>query len=883
MNVANRKCIIRLSIKNMATAKSRNIVAVIAIALTTLLFTSLFTIMMSIVSSFEQSNFRQVGGYSHGSFKYLTEEQFNELKDDPLIKEYGMRRFVGVADEVPFNKLQVEIGYSDANDTKWMFIDPVKGCMPKENTNEAATDTRVLSLLGIEPEIGKEFTMSFKVDGVETTEVFTLSGWWEYDEAIPANHVIIPQSRVDEIFGKLGTLGKDGMTGSYNMDVMLSSSAHNGSDIITILERHGYQNDDPSADNYIAKGVNWGYFGAQVTDSLDGQTVLTVIGLLLLIILTGYLIIYNVFRISVANDIRHYGLLKTIGTTGRQIKRIIYIQALSLSVIGIPLGLLLGYSVGAVLTPVVMTRLDGLNSTALSGSPLIFIGAAIFSLITVIISCRKPGRIAAGVSPIEALRYTEGSSGVIKRSGKGKKSVSITKMAVTNIGRSKGKTAVTIISMSLAAVLLTITVTFTNGFDMNKYLTKMTSDYIIADSAYFRVNSLWGGDNAITEDIISEISSQDGVSDGGRTYGLCSYAEEFVSEEHFRNKLKHFGNTDEAIDRLIDDFKNLDENGLIEDDVQLYGAEKFCMDKMTVLDGDISKLYEDSNYIAAVYSTDDYGNIKSDTNWAKVGDKVKIRLVEEFEYINTQTGEIITDFSQLENVSYRMRADKYRDIEFEVAALVDVPTSLSYRYYGSDEFILNAETFKRYTDTDKIMYYAYDTEDSSEDAMDSFLADYTENVMPQLSYESKSTYAAEFESFKEMFTILGTSLSFIVALVGILNFINAVLTGIITRRREFAVLRAIGMTGRQLKQMLITEGFIYAAGAVIAAVVLVTASAVPISMIISEMFWFFSYKFTLMPITIITPIFAVMGVLVPLIAYKFSASRSIVEQLRQDE
>lgn len=226
---------------------------------------------------------------------------------------------------------------------------------------------------------------------------------------------------------------------------------------------------------------------------------------------------------------------------------------------------------------------------------------------------------------------------------------------------------------------------------------------------------------------------------------------------------------------------------------------------------------------------------------------------------------------------------KYRDIEFEVAALVDVPTSLSYRYYGSDEFILNAETFKRYTDTDKIMYYAYDTEDSSEDAMDSFLADYTENVMPQLSYESKSTYAAEFESFKEMFTILGTSLSFIVALVGILNFINAVLTGIITRRREFAVLRAIGMTGRQLKQMLITEGFIYATGAVIAAVVLVTASAVPISMIISEMFWFFSYKFTLMPITIITPIFAMMGVLVPLISYKFSASRSIVEQLRQDE
>ena len=62
-----------------------------------------------------------------------------------------------------------------------------------------------------------------------------------------------------------------------------------------------------------------------------------------MILLTGYLIIYNVFQISVAGDIRFYGLLKTIGTTPRQLKRIIRIQALSLSAAGIPLGLLLGW------------------------------------------------------------------------------------------------------------------------------------------------------------------------------------------------------------------------------------------------------------------------------------------------------------------------------------------------------------------------------------------------------------------------------------------------------------------------------------------------------------------------------------------------------------
>ena len=61
----------------------------LAIALTTVLFTSLFTIAMSINDGFQQSNFRQVGGFSHGGFKYLTEEQFNELKDDPLHRPVG--------------------------------------------------------------------------------------------------------------------------------------------------------------------------------------------------------------------------------------------------------------------------------------------------------------------------------------------------------------------------------------------------------------------------------------------------------------------------------------------------------------------------------------------------------------------------------------------------------------------------------------------------------------------------------------------------------------------------------------------------------------------------------------------------------------------------
>ena len=334
MKVSNGKTIRRLGWRSMKAARTRNLIAVLAIALTTVLFTSLFTIAMSINDGFQQSNFRQVGGFSHGGFKYLTEEQFNNLKDDPLIDQWGMRRFIGMPTEVPFNKSHVEVSYADANEAHWMYCDPVEGRLPQEGTDEAATDTHVLELLGVEPEIGARFTISFDVDGHTTTQTFTLCGWWEYDEAIVANHILIPESRADAILDEVGTVppGEDGMTGSWNLDVMLKSgSRHIANDIAQILENHGYQDQSAGAPDYIHTGVNWGYTGAQLSDNLDPSVVIAVAAMLLLIIFTGYLIIYNVFQISVTNDIRFYGLLKTIGTTPRQLRRIIRQQALTLA------------------------------------------------------------------------------------------------------------------------------------------------------------------------------------------------------------------------------------------------------------------------------------------------------------------------------------------------------------------------------------------------------------------------------------------------------------------------------------------------------------------------------------------------------------------------
>lgn len=883
-HVANRACIRRLSFRAFRANGTRNLIAILAILLTTVLFTSLFTIAMSINNSFEQSNFRQIGGFSHGGFKYLTEEQYNELKEDPLIKEYGLRRFLGMPFDAPFNKSHVEIGYSDANQAHWMYCNPVEGQLPAEGTDEAATDTHTLALLGVEPKLGTPFTVTFDVDGKQTTQTFTLCGWWEYDEAIVANHILIPESRVDAVLDELHITppGKDGMTGAYNLDVMFDNAVNISEKMDTVLANYGYQDQSRTEDGYISTGVNWGYTATSLFSDMDTGTILSILAVLLLILFTGYLIIYNVFQISVTNDIRFYGLLKTIGTTSRQIRRIVRQQALLLSIFGIPLGLIVGYGVGALLTPVVISRLDGIPHIATSPSPVIFILSALFALLTVLLSCRKPGRIAGRVSPIEAVRYTEGSS---KRTRERRtRGAKITQMAWANLGRNRKKTVLTVTSLSLAVVLLTLTVIFTSGFDMDKYISRnMISDFVVAEASYFQTGGGFSADTALPQSVVDTVNAQGGIADGGVVYGRTTSVQEFVSEDWFRTSKSHYADQEELNAMLS--VRERSEGGTILDDAQIYGMDDYTRDHLNVLEGDLSTLDQPgTRNIAAVYSTDDYDNPVMDSHWAKIGDTVTLRYVEEFEFYDPFTGEVLDPENIPNDQPYRTRAIKYRDIDYTVTALVDVPYPLSYRYYGSDEFILNDQTFIQDSGTSSIMLYAFDIQDEATvQNMETFLADTTQNELSSYDFESKATYAAEFEGFRNMFLMLGGVLSFIVGLVGVLNFFNAVLTGIITRKREFAVLQSIGMTGHQLKTMLMIEGSLYTLSAILVTFALNLIFSPLLEHGMNQIFWFFSYHFTVTPILIMFPIFLIIGIAVPRVTYRAASRQSIVDRIREND
>ena len=876
--VSNKKLIRKLTLRNLKANKTRNLVAILAIALTTILFTSLCSVAASLNASIEQQTFRQVGTDFHVGFKGVTIEQAHLIAADKSVEVVGYKRSLGCVNEEPFNKVHVEIRYMDNNDAEHSFCTPNSGKLPEETEGqelpEVATDTRVLQLLEITPEIGAVVPLTYELgNGTKITQRFSLSGWWEYDGASNASMVLVSKGYCEQVLEGY-TPAEGDETGSWDVNVMFDSSFDLEEKAVQILERQGLQNEDSLAQNYVDIGINWGYSSAQLSNNMDFVTVVAIVTLLIMIGATGYLIIYNIFRISVTGDIRFYGLLKTIGTTKKQIRKMILFQALCLSAAGILIGLILGFFIGNVLTPVIMKSLT-YTTSVVSANPLLFVAAAVFSLITVLISCLKPAGIAGKVSPVEAVRYTENTS-IKKKNKKGKKGAKLINMAIANIGRSKTKTGLVVASLALSAMLFHLTFTFANGFDMDKYTSKFhASDFVIGSVNYFNRNQGMESNDVVTSDVIDEMNSQQEITKSGRVYGMF----DIVFAEFSMEQLDKFYTQRGMENSVITEENN---NGKNEYMVDIYGMDEFPLSMLEVLEGDVSKVNDtEENYIIEVLFADDYGNPEVETDIHEIGDKITIHYGDKYTFYDTRTGEEREDSDESIPKEYIGVKDAERkSVSYTVCAKVLVPNAISYRAYGGKQYILGAESFLRDTGKDTVMIYAMDVEDDKEAEMEEYINDYTTNVNPLYDYESKETYAKEFEDFRNMFVIVGGALAFIVGLVGILNFTNSILTGINARRREFAMMQAVGMTGKQLKKMLIYEGLLYT-GIAIVITFLLSVSVQPVLLnVLSEIIWFFSGEMTILPLLVLLPVYALIGAGVPLLLYKSISKTSIVERLR---
>lgn len=103
----------------------------------------------------------------------------------------------------------------------------------------------------------------------------------------------------------------------------------------------------------------------------------------------------------------------------------------------------------------------------------------------------------------------------------------------------------------------------------------------------------------------------------------------------------------------------------------------------------------------------------------------------------------------------------------------------------------------------------FDVAEEYQPQAEEMLIDYRDNVDKSLNYTAKSTLMEHYQEQTRANTVMGFAISLIIAFVGILNFINSMLTAIVSRQKEFAMIQSIGMTKRQLRSMLIDEGLYY--------------------------------------------------------------------------
>ena len=196
-------------------------------------------------------------------------------------------------------------------------------------------------------------------------------------------------------------------------------------------------------------------------------------------------------------------------------------------------------------------------------------------------------------------------------------------------------------------------------------------------------------------------------------------------------------------------------------------------------------------------------------------------------------------------------------------------------------FILPAETFREQWPDHTLRKLFLNVDDAHIDTVQGFLDDYMDTTDPSLPVASRQSMAQQYEEQTRSSAVMGNAISVVIALVGVLNFINSMVTAIVSRKREFAVIQSVGMTKKQLNRMLVGEGLLYAALTLAASYLL---SSLAVGVVVRAMVegGFTTFRFTLLPLVLCTPVLLIFAVLIPYLCFRNLEKHSVVERLRME-
>jgi len=769
----------RLTIKNLRLNKKRTIVTIIGIILSTALMVGIGLLF----SSFQDLMIRDTIGYSgkyEANYSDVDLDKLNNIKDKGFT--YFYEKPIGFSKIESSNEYKPYMYITSVNKEYFDELKLIEGSFPK-NENEAVISNHVITNGGLNYKVGDIVTFKYGKRNIEGNGTLANSefvdGEFLTNEGTHTYKIVgIVERSNFENYSACGytafTLDVNNDKGSVNLYVMFNKNKKIIKQSEELAKRLNYDNDINYNSTLLA------LYGESTYGNVMTTMVSMMMIMLALVSIGCIIVIYNSFAISVMERKKEFGLLSSIGTTKRQLSHTVFFEAVFVGVIGIILGILGAYiGIGCVVLVINNLIGDMLEyKLHLVTNPLFIIIPVIFMIIVIGVSAFIPSRRASKVSPIEAIRQNDDikiNKKKIRTSKLVNKLFGIEgEIALKNIKRNKKKYRVTIVSLFISIVLFI-------SFSSYMNYTLNTASSVMGEVPYDYQISYFGDDPNNDKEALDKINEIVKSSD----------VKEYVS--YSVSNLSIIGNYTYS-DEYLDFYKS----AYGDDGIKALNNLKYQYISILVLDDNSYNKYKkligidnDSVILLNKFKGVSYGNNK--------------RVNYDIPVINNGNINIkICNFDNDEDVDTTKYCNKNIDNIFVTNKSFDLIEEFS--YMSDFKLIVNKKLYDNISDSGT-HYTQYN-----------IISDNTNNIdklTKELDKYSNVNYTNIKEAMKQannlilVVKILMYGFISLVTLIGVTSVFNTISTSMALRKREFAVLRSIGLTNRGFNKILFFESLFF--------------------------------------------------------------------------
>lgn len=759
------KTIFTYGIKELRASKLTSVLIVIAIILSTMMTTAIGQ-SIGVLEAMQIRQASHLNGNRHATLHNLTKEQVEEMyasenEDFERMTYWGALGFFE-PENSPLSVLLSEFQNNDSSvyDSEIRLAD---GRMPT-NSNEIALPQDVLQFFGDDVSLGDKISVPIRhstTDGKYVTEItadFELVGILEATYAgysVGVVKGVVGIGAVENLLPEHSQL--------YSVDIKVKDINAFQSEVDRLVDNFNIT--DVQYNNIFLDALGASYDAKDITDA-SGFDLMVITGFIVgvLVLLAAGLVIYNILKIAVSKKARHFGTLRAMGLPKSGVYKLVLFQVLALCIVGIPIGMLLGYfSAESILTGATsffssdiflansqdeLQQLIEQHST----NPTVYLGiSGSISLCFALIASLPSAKYASTISPVQAMNDIAVK---IKRKNRntkyGKNFYRF--YAKLNMKRNRARTAITVISLVMSIVVFLSLSAFTKALDGSEAL-QSEFDYSLSSEAI-----------GLSEDTLVELGNHDEIDTVFAQSNLL-YADISKIDNPAAN---------------LNDIKKLalDFEATATDIFELVGLnESYLLD----LAGENIDTEQLQNLLSGKACI-----VRNPLNLG-LGEDIKLR--------NYSVGDKLT----------------FDGNELEIVYLLDtLGISSGTGVIGNSIQVIMIDTlFKEITDF--VGYHNFMVK-LTPDADKTVLDTYIESIINTQAGSYYLSYDKMNEELKESatsITLLAWGLILFIGLIGVLNIINTVYTNIHTRINEIGISRAIGVDRNGLKKMFLWESAYY--------------------------------------------------------------------------